>query len=105
MSIPFLRSHAGPPCAPEGTCACSAPLHERGGGGSLSLLIALRSRPSAGLAPPYGGGGGMSSLCLRCRCVVPPSWGGCVPPVCARGVCGGGALGAPWRSSAALLCG
>ena len=31
MSIPFLRSHAAPRCAPEGTCDCSAPLH--GGGG------------------------------------------------------------------------
>ena len=28
MSIPFLRGHAAPPCAPQGTCACSAPLHE-----------------------------------------------------------------------------
>ena len=39
---------------PEGTCACSAPLHE-GGGGSLSRFIALRSRPLAGLC--VGGGG------------------------------------------------
>ena len=27
MSIPFLRGHATPPCAPEGTGTCSAPLH------------------------------------------------------------------------------
>ena len=56
MSIPFLRSHAAPQCALEGTCACSAPLHE-GGGGVLSLFIALRSCTSAGLAPPCGGWG------------------------------------------------
>ena len=51
MSTPFLCGHAAPSCAPEGTCACSAPLHG-GGGGSRSLFIALCSRPSAGLAPP-----------------------------------------------------
>ena len=94
MSILFLRGHAAPPCAPDGTCACSVPLHERGGG-SLTLFIALRSRPSACLAPTCGGGGGMPSLCLR------PSLRVCGWAECVRA----GVLGAPWRSSAALLCG
>ena len=67
MSIPFLRGHAAPLCAPKGTCACSASLHE-GGGGSLGLFTALRSRPSARMTL-WGGGDVFAVLSLP---VCPP---------------------------------
>ena len=44
----------------------------RGGGGSLGLFTALRSRPSARMTPPPGGGGG----CLCCAFTA----GVCPPP-------------------------
>ena len=83
MSIPFLRGHAAPPCAPKGTCTCSALLYEWGGGVPLPLHCPPLSPFGLCDPPPH-----MSSLCFRCR-RVPLSRGlsgcCCAPPVCARG--------------------
>ena len=108
--IPFLRGHAAPPCALKGTCACSAPLHEGGGGGSLGPFTALRSRPSARMtpSPPYRAHV-VAVLSLPVCAPLPGSSGCCcVPPLCTGA--GGeyvyvGVLGAPWHSSAVLLGG
>ena len=71
MSSAILGGHAAPLRAPKGTCVRRQCMREVG---SLSLFTALRSRPSACMIPPCRGGGGMSSLCVRCQS-VPSSWG------------------------------
>ena len=74
MSIPFRRGHAAPPCAPKGTCACSAPLYEGGGVPASFHCPPLSPFGSCEPPPHRGRGGRMSSLCFCCR-RVPPSQG------------------------------
>ena len=72
MSIPFLCGHAAPPCTPEGMCACSAPLHEGGGGPSASSSPSALALQLAWPLPVVAGGGTF----LRCAFAT----GVCPPP-------------------------